>query len=227
VMGYEDYTEKIGESDAQIYYPKEGAGPFPVLVLSPGGQAETTRGYEGFGRWFASWGYVTVVVAFNTDTAEERADRYSTALDWLIKKNAEKEWKLAGKLDTTRFVSAGHSRGGAACIIAARKDKRFMACLAMAPSGPETIEGDNAPAVCLISGDLGDAEMCTTIFGKFAKPKHQVTVAGMDHFFNPQEKAMVLIKYSTAFLNVAVRGDARYRKFLTEKAEGVTVRSEE
>jgi hypothetical protein len=44
---------------------------------------------------------------------------------------------------------------------------------------------------------------------------------------NPADKAITLIQYSTLFLQVAVRGDARYRKFFSEKAEGVTVRSEE
>ena len=213
------------DAAAQIHYPKEADGPFPVIVLSPGGQAATYSGYDGFGRWFASWGYVTVIIAFDTDTAAERADLYSEALDWLEKKNAEDGWRLKGKLDTKKFVAAGHSRGGSACVSAATQDARFVACLALAPSGPKKIEGEHTPQICLISGDQGDEKVCNSLYEQFKQKKTQVTIEGMDHFFNPGGKSALVLKYATAFLNARVKGETKYGKMLSTKASGIQVRS--
>jgi len=226
-LKYAEFKERIprakgGDAAADVFHPSEEKGPFPAIVLSPGGGAATTRGYEGFGRWFASWGYVCVVVAFNNDSADERGAQYSEVLDWLVKKNAEDGWALKGRIDAAKFVAGGHSRGGWASVVAARKDKRFVACVAMAPSGPEKAAGDNRPAICLISGDDGDEKTCAALYAQFEKPRAQVTVEGMDHFFAPQGKAQIVIKYATAFLNVHVKKDERYKEFL-KGGDGVTV----
>lgn len=219
--------KKGGDSAAQIHYPKDGKGPFPTIVFSPGGQAATAEGYEGFARRFASWGYVTVIVAFDTDTAAERAGLFSETLDWLKKKNQEEGWRLKGKIDTTRFVASGHSRGGQACIIAAKKEKRFVACVALAPSGPDKLDGDHSPALCLISGDQGDKRISSALFDEFDAPKVQVTIEGMDHFFQPSGKSLFVGKYAIAFMNYRVKGDARYKLLFTQKEAGITLRLKE
>jgi predicted dienelactone hydrolase len=229
-LAYAEFAEtialKAGDREALVVHPKDEKGPFPVIVLSPGGQAGTVKGYEGFARWFASWGFVTVVVAFNSDTAEERAGQFSEVLDWLEKKNGADGWALKGRLDAKKFVAAGHSRGGYAAVVAAKKEKRIAACVAMCPSGPEKLEGENQPAWLLVSGDQGDETTCAAIYKQAAKPRFNVTVAGMDHFFSPKGKAEVVVRVATAFLNYRVKGDARYKEHLA-KGDGVAVESEE
>lgn len=201
---FKEFQETIDGMEAYVVHPEEG-GPFPTIVLSPGGGAETYEGYEGFGRWFASWGYATVIVAFADEQAEDRAKKFSKVLDELEKKPYA---------DAKKFVAMGHSRGGYASVIAATGEKRFVACVALCPSGPEKIEGKHRPAMCLISGDDGDEKICAKLYGAVAKPRVQVTVEGMDHFFNPQGKALFVVKYAIVFLEAEVRGDARYRALL-------------
>lgn len=210
---YKESTETIDGMEAYLVLP-DGAGPFPTIVLSPGGGAESYEGYEGFGRWFASWGYATVIVAFADEKAEDRANKFSKVVDALEKKPWAKQ-----------FIAMGHSRGGYASVIAATSDKRFKACVALCPSGPDKIIGPNQPAMCLVSGDDGDEKVCASLYGQAAKPRAQVTVEGMDHFFNPQGKAILVVKYAIAFLEAEVRGDARYRKFYRGE-KGVKVVSE-
>ena len=133
---------------------------------------------------------------------------------------------LKGMLDLKKAVAAGHSRGGTAAVLAAAKEKRFIACVAMCPSGPEKLEGDNKPAWLLVSGDEGDEKTCAAIYKQAAKPRFNITVAGMDHFFSPRGKAEVVVRVATAFLNYKVKGDARYKDHLA-RSEGVAVESEE
>ena len=44
---------------AKIYFPKEGAGPFPVVIFSHG-LGGSREGYEYLGRHWAGCGYVSV-----------------------------------------------------------------------------------------------------------------------------------------------------------------------
>lgn len=204
---------------AELHYPADGKGACPTLVFSPGGQAESVAGYAGLGRLFAQWGYATRIVAFDNESAVERAGQFSEAVDWL--ETAKHE-----RVDLKRLVAAGHSRGAYAAVVAAKTDKRSVACLALAPSGPEEPAGENRPAFYPISGDGGDERFCSTICGQAAAPRWQVTVRGLDRFLGPREKSTVLNGGMPALLNYGFRRDARYRDRLL-KAEGVAVEREE
>ncbi len=217
---------KAGDAAAEIHYPSEEKGPFATVVLSPGGNAPSTSGYDIFGKQWASWGFVTVIVAFNNKSADIRGAEYSEVLDWLETRNAEEGWELKGKIDTKKFVAAGHSRGGHATVVAAKKEKRFIAAIPMAPAGPTKVAGDNAPAMCFITGDQGDEVRATALYNQCGKPRFLVTISGMDHFFNPAEKPPLILKYSTAFLLHVVNKDKRYAAILKGE-DGVTVASEE
>ena len=212
---------------AEVHWPKEAKGALPTIVLSPGGQASSFRGYGSYGKLFAEWGYVTVVVAFDNASAKERGKQYSEVLDWLKKKNVEKDGKLKGRIDFKNLVAAGHSRGGYAAVVAAKGDKRFKACLAIAPSGPAKLEGDNDPIFFFVSGDNGDERTCARLY-KQAKPtRWQVTVEGMDHFLQPREKGTILNGCVLAVLNYTFRGARRYKDGMMKTAKGVKVVVEE
>ena len=80
--------------------------------------APSVKGYGPYGRWFATWGYVTVVVAFNDNDAAERAGKYPKVIDWAHAECERKGSPLFGLLDKERVASAGHSRGGFAALVA-------------------------------------------------------------------------------------------------------------
>ncbi|MEM8884386.1 MAG: hypothetical protein AAGD14_09970 [Planctomycetota bacterium] len=214
-LGIRQYEAKVAGMPAQIHHP-DGEGPFPVIVFSPGGQANTFQGYRPYGRFWATWGYVTVIVAFKDAKAEERAPKFRKALDWVLQENAREGSPLKGMIDAKRLAVAGHSRGGNAALRAAKQDERVIACLALAPSGPaEPIEGKGKGACCII---IGDQDQFRTQAAKahehWKGEKYEFVIPGMTHMLAPREATLKLVQRATAFWHVALNGDARYKAFL-------------
>ena len=118
----------------KTYFPKSGAGPFPVIIFSHG-LGGTREGYEYLGRHWASHGYVSVHVQhIGSDSAvwsEGRLDQLmrnmekaaasmenitnrpldvSFAINQMEKLNRE-DSALKDRLDLSRVGVAGHSFG--------------------------------------------------------------------------------------------------------------------
>ena len=110
----------------KIYYP-DAPGPFPVIVFSHGALASKDA-YSGLGRYWASFGYVSIHPSHGDSVAdsgfcgtlheaitdprawEDRPRDISFVLDSLAHV-ASFAPQLAGKLDLTRIGVAGHSFG--------------------------------------------------------------------------------------------------------------------
>lgn len=121
---------------AKLYFPKTGAGPFPIVVFSHG-LGGTRDGYEYLGRHWAGCGYVSVHLqhigsddsvwkgvplgertksmqeaARNLTNMLNRPQDVTFAIDQLEKLNADATSPLKGKLDLKAIAAAGHSFGG-------------------------------------------------------------------------------------------------------------------
>lgn len=124
----------------KIYFPKTGAGPFPVILFSPG-LGGTREGYAYLGEYWAAHGYVSVhlqhcgsddgifqnggmrhladtlrAVIENPTNSFNRAWDVSFAIDQLEKLNHE-ESPLQNRLNLSRLGMAGHSFGAATTLI--------------------------------------------------------------------------------------------------------------
>lgn len=122
------------EVPAKFYFPKNGDGPFPVIIFSHG-LGGTREGYEYLGRHWASHGYVSVHLqhpgsddavwrdvrpadkmgamrraAADPRNAINRPQDVSFAIDQLGRLNQE-PGPLRGKLDLSQIGVAGHSFG--------------------------------------------------------------------------------------------------------------------
>jgi predicted dienelactone hydrolase len=120
------------EMPLRIYSPKDGKGPFPVIVFSHG-LGGTAAGYEYLGRHWASYGYVSVHIQHHgsddavwKDSKTPLADMKKAAadpknaidrpldvrftLDQLTELNKDSK-SLKGRLDLERVGMAGHSFG--------------------------------------------------------------------------------------------------------------------
>ena len=116
----------------KIYYPADGAGPFPVIIFSHG-LGGSREGYQYLGRHWASHGYVSVHLqhigsdqavwensgckllslrqaAAKLDNALNRPLDVTFAIDQLEVLNRS-EGPLQGRLDLNRVGAAGHSFG--------------------------------------------------------------------------------------------------------------------
>ncbi len=224
-LGLRQYDATIEGMAAQVHHP-DGAGPYPAIVFSPGGDAASAQGYRPYGRWFATWGYITVIVAFNDRSAAKRAGKFGTVMDWLTTEAAREGSPLKGLVDLKRLAVAGHSRGGNAALRSARTDQRVRACLALAPSGPgEAVEGKATSPACLIIGDQDQFLAAATAAYKQAPgERFLLVVKGMTHMLGPREATLLLVERSTAFLNYALKGDGRYREPLMAGRAGLTVK---
>jgi dienelactone hydrolase len=109
-----------------IYTPT-AAGPFPLVVISPGFQLARTQ-YASYAEHLASWGFVVVL----TDYADQSlfashqlmADDIPAVIDYTIARST---------IDTTRIALAGHSLGGDVSVLAALSEPRVTAVLGWDP----------------------------------------------------------------------------------------------
>ena len=205
-----DSTKPAEKLSAAIYYPaeaseeksdpKDSKKPWPVLIFSPGGPAKSINGYEDIAHRLATWGIVTVLVAFGDRPADKRAPQFSVVRDWLEKKNAESEFSLKGKLDMKTVLCGGHSRGAAAAILAAADEKKFSGCVAMGPALDKLPVGYSTPT--LLIGSPDDADACNALYRSMRAPRWMYIVAGMEHFMKAADKRATVIRYATIWIAV-------------------------
>lgn len=210
-LGRRSEQAKIAGLDTETWIP-EGDGPFPTVLFAPGGGARSTRGYAPFARWFASWGYSTVIIALNERDATKAAALFSKVADALPERH-----------DPKRLATAGHSLGAAAAVVASRKDARFQACLALAPAGPDAAPG-GPPTLVIVGGqDLNWYDQGTSLFATLGKPAYLVDISTMNHGFGPPDDGMKVLARATAFLQTHVLGNPRYLSFLTREEKGTRI----
>ena len=132
---YYTWTDAIRhrEVPVKVYYPREGAGPFPVIIFSHG-LGGTRDGYAYLGQHWASYGFVVVHVqhlgsddavwrgkaaplaamraaAADLRNALDRPKDISFVIDQLTKMNTS-DTPLKGRLDLGHIGVGGHSFGG-------------------------------------------------------------------------------------------------------------------
>ena len=118
-----------GRTLAATVYAPQGAGPHPLVVMSPGFQMQRTQ-YASYGKHLATWGFVVVLTdyaesGFSIDHARIAAD-VPKVIDWALAQQT-----LA--VDGQRIATAGHSLGGKISVFAATLDPRIKAVVAWDP----------------------------------------------------------------------------------------------
>jgi|GEM_PF-4897335 len=222
----EDYT-----LEAFVYLPSDGVVDaqgdptrWPIVILSPGGRADTTRGYESMGQWLASWGFLTVLAAFDTEDGDSRAGRFSAALDWLEVQDADPESVLSKRCDLDNVAAAGHSIGGHAALMAGYSDERFKAVLALAPIGPEDVPETSKPLTCVIIGEADEfRDRAVKAYADAEGERYYVLIKEMNHVFRPQSGFYHMMLRMTSFLKASIGGDDRYLALLTSPSPEVSV----
>lgn len=133
-----DWQDAVRNRDlpVKIYFPKDGAGPFPVVIFSHG-LGGSRDNYEYLGRHWAGCGYVSAHVqhpgsdnglwkdlpvaeraaaiqrgAANIANALNRPPDGQFAIDQVEKLNADENSPLKGRLNLKAIGFAGHSFGG-------------------------------------------------------------------------------------------------------------------
>jgi dienelactone hydrolase len=123
---YWGFSTRAFPRNARVWYP-DGDGPFPLVLVVHGNhdmKDYSDPGYDWIGERFASRGYIVASVDQNFLNGAARGE--NDARGWMLLKHLE-VWRaladsagkpLAGKVDLSRIVLVGHSRGGEAVAVA-------------------------------------------------------------------------------------------------------------
>lgn len=114
--------------NGRVWYPAEGEGPFPLVLVVHGNHDMTDYsdpGYDYLGEHLASRGYILASLDMNFLNGSIRQE--NDARGWMFLKHIQ-EWQrfheledspVRGMVDLTRISLMGHSRGGEAVAVAA------------------------------------------------------------------------------------------------------------
>lgn len=139
--------------------PVAGGGPFPVVLFSHGAHSTPVQSTFLMAH-LASHGIAVAapshpgstfddclgcgtparMQAMLQDSAANRPDDVSFVLDQLAALNVDQQSPFAGAFDATHAAVIGHSWGGYTAVVAAAKDPRFGAAVAMAPVVDQAVE---------------------------------------------------------------------------------------
>lgn len=151
----------------------EGAGPFPaILVLPGGGGLYTPYCYRAWIDQFANWGYVTLIVASSTaqDADGNRLFQYSFIDQANHARGAASVLATVPNVDHTRIGVWGFSLGALTAIELASSGQeaisRFRAVIAAAPHCPASGFTPHTPLLVLIGAE--DAEVSVSACVDFA-----------------------------------------------------------
>lgn len=194
---------------AKLYSPKEGAGPFPVIIFSHG-LGGSREGYEYLGRHWAGCGYVSVHIqhigsddvvwkglaaadrmkslqaaAGNISNMLNRPADGTFAIDQVEKLNEDASSPLKGKLNLKAIAISGHSFGGFTTL--AMAGQTFQR-----PLGPPKQFGDPRlkAAIAMSAPAPNRRENLDQVFGSIMIPTMNFT--GTKDFLEwmPQTKAI-------------------------------------
>jgi hypothetical protein len=135
----------------------DGAGPYPLIVASHGWSADADQ-QVGWGKQFASWGFVVVAPSFpSTLTPDDQTD--ATIIETLAKSYADPTYTSAaqGKVEPGRLGLEGHSAGGLATTLASA---------AIHPQATVLFD----PVDSNSDGQKALATLCNPLLGAFANP---------------------------------------------------------
>ena len=191
--------------EASAAGPVENAQPaggrYPLVLLAHG-LSGYPEGYREFLAAVASGGYVVAAPEFPRssrfnpggadagDTVSQPGD-LSFLVDTLVQLDADPQWPLANKVDSSRIAAIGHSNGAITVLgIGANsccRDERVGAVVAMA-GPPAPFEGEydftDTPPILIIHGTEDPLVLYATspkLFNDIAAVKGLLTLEGADH----------------------------------------------
>jgi len=132
-------TASVLQTD--LYYPSAdgssvapAGAPYAALVFARGFLSFPAN-YSGFGTHLASWGYIVAIPDFPSEDRQVRASDVQHLLSYLEAENANSGSPFYQRIDVGRFGLTGHSAGGLSSMIAAARDGRVRAVVALDPAG--------------------------------------------------------------------------------------------
>ncbi|MBV9120594.1 MAG: prolyl oligopeptidase family serine peptidase [Chloroflexi bacterium] len=107
---------------AAVYRPA-GQGPWPGVVVGPGGMARgAIEQFVWLSSRLADAGFLALTATYRADAPIDDPADFGLAFDWLAR---------SGLVDSSRIALVGHSRGAMSALRTAALDARFRAVVAI------------------------------------------------------------------------------------------------
>ncbi|TXT57894.1 MAG: hypothetical protein BAJATHORv1_10602 [Candidatus Thorarchaeota archaeon] len=243
--------------DVELYYPATEGGtdtnpsqdnaPYPVVIFGRGFNSDPSQ-YEWYAEWQASWGYIVAVIDFSdglfSTNHERNAQDISDCIDWVINRNADTSYFLAGMFDVSKFAAVGYSMGARAILLATNRDSRISTFIAMAPANKtnmfpgqpdpdmyDEVAGIDVPGM-IQKGTLDDVARNDPdyVYGTLSDvSKIFIGIVGANHYqymdensgmgdnsptISLEEHHRLACKYAIAHLQYFLVGDVSFHKYL-------------
>lgn len=202
----------------------DGSGPFPAVVMLPGGGGlYIPYCYGAVVEQFVSWGFVTLIVASTTarDRDGNQLSQYSFVDQARHAYAGASAVANVPRVDATRIGLWGHSRGGSGVIDAVSSAKlkpstAFRAAVAAAPHCPAKAIALTVPLLVLIGAEDTDVSVDACI--DFAA--HMENISGFDFLLMPDAHHVYWAKGTRGFNEAAATMAANHLKtFLVKHIE--------
>ena len=243
-VGYTDFHNISNRSGKwlpiSIYYPAIESGensepymsdaPYPTIVCSPG-LTRSIASMRELSERLASWGFVQVIVGSELNAWEiERSEDIIITLDWLEAQKTNQSFHLYEMIDDDNYCSSGFSSGGYGAVLAAGRDPRFKAVVAIAAGpdktrdygvaeAPEDFASLSVPILYIVGdNDWGGRRTQANIdyYNHTSPPKHIVVLTNVTHA--GAGNAIIAInkpnKYIVSFLKIYLYEEIEYATHL-------------
>ena len=144
---------------ATLYYPKNNDNNLKPIVLVPGHSA-TQQSISAWAKYLASRGFICMTIGTNSlwDFTDKRADALLDGMETIRQENNRSNSPLYQRIDTDQIAVGGWSMGGGGAQLAAKKDSKIKAILAIAPwlrsSTLSESDLDHNTPLLIISGQI-------------------------------------------------------------------------
>jgi dienelactone hydrolase len=215
-----------------VWYPTDGAGPFPLVLFSHGLTSEPGA-YASVLREWARAGFVVAGPAYPhtsygvedfdaLDVVNQPADAAEVITGMLALNDRDGD-PLAGRIDTARVAAAGHSAGGITTIgmFSTNRDARLSAGIVLSGRQVLPVPFAGSPAPMLFVHGKRDRTVAyadgLAAFEAVPWPKAMMAVTKGGHVAITKEFEPV-IATTTDFLRYALYGDQDARERLRTDA---------
>jgi uncharacterized delta-60 repeat protein len=245
--------------EAVIYYPAEREGedtpvavgppfgpPFPIGVFGHGnrgglpcdGSPSDVDDFKQLSvilRHLSRWGFVTISPDLRSAPLNEgKTEILEASMTFLIAEDSRNGSLFKNQLRTTPVTLMGHSAGGGAAVMLAKKgvfDVSTIATLAPSTQTPNDAQAAGAPFLVIVgSRDSGSSGgNAQEVYEAGVPPKHFVLIDGANHFgftddlcfqndsvaaISRNDQQRIAYAYLTAFLQRYVRGEMSNASYL-------------
>jgi dienelactone hydrolase len=172
-----------GSVDADVFTPKDAAGPLPAVVVVQGGLVPIER-YRWLGAQLAQRGAIVAMPTHPFDLPIFAIDHATRALFGLRGASNDETDRLAGLVGTPAIV-CGHSLGGVVAAKAWRSSVAFqsLALFASYPEESDDFAGRGGRVLSMVGGADQKATLDDVVKGAAAFDAAQVVVVdGMTHY---------------------------------------------